>query len=120
MALRAWIGNRVFVRVRWTDEGESVRANHCCAQRGLNFWHVAGDTGTAFRVLVVMRVRRQRRFARTVRRLRAVAFEAKFLCGLAQLRVVARAMHVVAIEASHAVAVHHTLYEIVPLHAVLV
>ena len=49
-----------------------------------------------------------------------MAVQAEFLGRFAQLRVIVRAMHVVTAKAGHTATVHHTLYKIVPLHAVLV
>ena len=51
---------------------------------------------------------------------RAVAIQANLVHRLAQLRVISGAVHVVAIEARDAAAVHHALHEIVSLHAILV
>ena len=57
---------------------------------------------------------------RPVARAGLVAVQANFIDGLTELRVVVRAMHVVAIEAGYSTAVHYALREIVSLHAVLV
>jgi len=48
-----------------------------------------------------------------------VAFEASILRWLAQLRVITGAVYIVAVEASHTVAVHHALHIVISLHAVL-
>ena len=68
----------------------------------------------------MMRMLFERRRARPVPRAGAVAVQAKFIGRLAELRVVVRTVHIVAIETGDAAAVHHTLREIVSLHAVLV
>ena len=73
--------------------------------------------GTAGRV---MRVLRDRRRMRTVRRRRRVARQAEIANRLDQIRVVRRAVHVVAAEAGHAAAVYEALHEVVALHPVLV
>ena len=65
-----------------------------------------------------MRVLFESRCPRTVARAGLVAVEANLLDGLAELRVVVRAVDVVAIEAGYAAAVHDALHEIVSLHAV--
>lgn len=49
-----------------------------------------------------------------------MAIEANLGCRLDELRVVLRAMHIVAGKACKSAAVHHTLRKIVSLHAVLV
>ena len=49
-----------------------------------------------------------------------VAVQADLVRRLSQLRVIFRAMHVVAIEAGNSAAIHYALREIVTLHAVLV
>ena len=46
--------------------------------------------------------------------------QANLINWLSQLRVVVRAVHVVAIEAGYAAAVHHTLHKIITLHSVFV
>lgn len=58
--------------------------------------------------------------ARAIQRKRSMAIEAKFVRGFSQLRVVVRAMCVVAAEARDAATVHHALHEIISLHAILV
>ena len=49
-----------------------------------------------------------------------MTIEAEFIRGLAQLSIVGCAMNVVAVETSDTATVHHTLYEIIPLHPVFV
>ena len=58
--------------------------------------------------------------ARAVQRKRAMTIHAKLVRGFSQLRVIVRAMRIVATEASHPAPVHHALHEIIALHAVLV
>ena len=57
---------------------------------------------------------------RAVRRRWPVAIQAELIRGLSELRVVLRAVYVVAGSAGHAVPVHHALHEVVALHPVLV
>jgi hypothetical protein len=82
--------------------------------------HIARNAFAAGAVLLVMRVFFERSRAWPVRRLRAVAIQAKLLRGFAQLRIVCCSVNVVAVKAGDAARVHHTLHEIVALHAVLV
>ena len=49
-----------------------------------------------------------------------MAVQAELVYRLPQLRIVVRAVHIVAIEAGYSTAVHHALDEIVSLHAVFV
>ncbi len=49
-----------------------------------------------------------------------MTIQAKLVRGLSQLRVVACAVRIVAAKACNAAPVHHALYKIIPLHAVLV
>ena len=58
--------------------------------------------------------------ARAIQRKRSMAIEANFVRRLSQLRVVFRAVRVVAAEARYAATVHHALDEIISLHAILV
>src|SRR5579883_985187 len=67
-----------------------------------------------------MRMLRERRRPRPVRRHGAVAFQTKLVACGAKLRVVRRSVHVVTIEARHAAPVHYALHEVISLHAVLV
>jgi hypothetical protein len=60
------------------------------------------------------------RCPRSVARAGLVAVEANLINWLSQLRVVVRAVHVVAIEAGYAAAIHHALHKIITLHAVFV
>ncbi|MGB2667364.1 MAG: hypothetical protein WAK48_25410 [Candidatus Acidiferrum sp.] len=49
-----------------------------------------------------------------------MAVHAQLVPWFSQLRIVVRAMHIVATETGHAVAVHDALYKIISLHTVLV
>ena len=60
------------------------------------------------------------RDARTIRSVRCVTIETDRCRWLSELSVVLRAVHVVTRGARDAAAIHHTLDEIVALHAVLV
>ena len=67
-----------------------------------------------------MRVRRQRRLARTVPRTGSVTIQADLIRGFSQLRIITGPVHVVAIETGDTATVHDALHEIVSLHAILV
>src|SRR5579863_215102 len=100
---------------------EGVRANEGVRRTfGFNLRHVAGDTFAAGAALLVVSVFFDGGSARTVWRKRAVAIEAELLSGLTQLSVVCGAVNIVAIETGDPAGVHHALYEVVALHAVLV
>ena len=58
--------------------------------------------------------------ARTIQRQRAMTIQTELVRRLSQLCVVSRAMRIVAAEARHPASVHYALYEIIPLHAILV
>src|SRR5580692_2257264 len=58
--------------------------------------------------------------SRTVARAELVAVQANLIDRFAELYIVLRAVHVVAIETGYSAAVHHALDEIVSLHAVFV
>ena len=75
---------------------------------------VAGAAGS------VMRVRLDGGRVRAIGRVRAVAFQAHNVCGLHQIRIVLRAVDIVAAETAHAVGIHLAGHEIVALHPVLV
>src|SRR5579859_434021 len=81
---------------------------------------MASDALTARATALVMSVRLEGRRVRTVGGARAVAVETELVGRLAQLRIIVCTVNVVAGSAGHAVAVHHTLDEIVALHPVLV
>ena len=49
-----------------------------------------------------------------------MTIKAEFISGLAQLRVIRRAVNVVAIETRNAATVHHALHKVIALHPVLV
>ena len=92
---------------------------HVCNFRS-DFWHMAGDAATSRRSCFVMRVLFDCPGARAVQRKRSMAIEAKFVRRFSQLRVVVRAMRIVAAEACDTATVHHALHEIISLHAILV
>ena len=68
----------------------------------------------------MVRMFSERRCARTVPRAGPVAVQANLIRGLSQLRIVLRAVHIMAVKASDPAAVHHALCKIISLHAVLV
>lgn len=85
-----------------------------------NRGHVAGHALASGAAVLMVRVLFERRRSRTVGREWSVAFQAKLVGRLSQLRVIVCAMYIVAIEAGDAAPVHHALHEIVPLHPVFV
>jgi len=85
-----------------------------------DFRHVTADALISQTAGPVMRVFFDRSGTRTVRGLRAVAFQADDIRGLKQVRIIVGPMNVVATEAAYAMSVHHALHEVVSLHAVLV
>src|SRR5215475_3696347 len=102
-----WIWDLVFVGGRWIDEREGVRADFDVGNGGLDLGHVARDALAAGRARLVMRMFLEGGSARSIERHRAVAIEAKFVGRLAKLRVIFRAVRVVASETGDFVAVHH-------------
>ena len=117
---RAGIRNFIFVGHQWCDERKSVCSyldiRDCC----LDLWHVAGDTTSPRRAFLVVRVLFDGRGPRAIQGKWAVAIQAQVVGWFSQLRIVFRAMHVVATKTGHPTAVHHALNEIISLHPVLV
>jgi len=94
--------------------------NHCVGWTfRFNRRHVAGHALASGAAVFMVRVLFERRRSRPVGRERSVAFQAELVRGLSQLRVVVRAMYIVAIEAGDPAAVHDALDEIIALHPVL-
>ena len=102
------------------DEPERVAADVHVGDGLLDLRHVAGHAFAARAAALVMRVILERGRVRAVRRAGTMARRAQLRDGLDQVRVVRRAVNVVAAEARHALRVHHALDEVVALHAVLV
>ena len=82
--------------------------------------HVAGDAVATRAYRLVVCVLFQARGVRAIRRVRPMTTEAQFLCQLAQVRVVAGAVDIMAGGAGYAVAIYHALHKIITLHSVLV
>jgi hypothetical protein len=120
MARRAGIRSFIFVGHRWRYERKRVCSNLNIRNSRRNFRHMAGNAAATRRPLLVMRVLFDGGRARTIQGKRAVAIQAELVRRFSQLSVVIRAVHIVATKAGHAAPVHHTLYKIIPLHAVLV
>ena len=99
-----------------------MRAHLHIRQRRFNLGHMADNALAAGGARAVMGMLFERGRPRAIRRTRAVARKAELVLadGRAQLRVVGRAVNVVAAEARYAPPVHHALHEVVPLHAILV
>ena len=119
MADVARIRNLQCVALCRCDEAERVGAHVHVRDRLLNLGHVARDALAAGAAGLVVGVRFDRGRVRTVLCIGSVAVETDVLGRLPQNRVVLRAMHVVAAEASDASRVHQALHEIVALHPVL-
>jgi hypothetical protein len=81
---------------------------------------MAGDALAAGTAILVMSVFLQSCGARAVRRAGTMAIETNLAGWLAKLRVVVRAVNIVASSAGHAVPVHGAFNEVVALHSVLV
>lgn len=117
----AGVGDLVLLCGGRRNEFEGVRADESVRRAfGFDLRHVTSDAGAARAAFHVVRVFFDRRGARAIGRLRTVAIEAKLLGGLAQLRVIAGAVNVVAVETGDAARIHHALHKIVALHAVFV
>lgn len=120
VAGRARVGNFVFVRHRWSNEGKCVRADEGAGNGDLDFWHVTGHALASRRAFLVVSMFGKSCRTGTIPRVGAVAIEANFIRGLPQLRVIVRAMHIVAVKTGDAAAVHNALRKIISLHAILV
>src|SRR5713101_4561283 len=75
----ARIRNLVFVRHGRRAESECMRAHEHAGDRDLDLRHVTSYTGTTRRAVLVVRVLRKRRLARSVARTWPVAIEANFI-----------------------------------------
>ena len=82
--------------------------------------HVAGNALGSGAPSLVVRMLLQSGSARTIRPPGRVAIQANLIRRLAQLRIVLRAVHIVARSARNAVPVHHALRKVVALHPILV
>ena len=119
MAGCTWIWDFVLFRHGRVDEGKGVSAHLDICDCRFNLGHVARNALAPRRAVFVMRVLLQSSCPRTIERHRAVAIQAELLGRLSELRVVIRAVYVVATEAGNPVLVHHALHEIIPLHPIL-
>ena len=120
VAGRARVGNFVFVRHRWSNESKCVRADEGAGNSDLDFRHVTGHALASRGTFLMVSMFGKRRCTGTIPRIGAVAIQAKFIRGFAQLRVIVRAVYVVAVKAGDAAPVHDALRKIISLHAVLV
>lgn len=119
MASSARIRHLQLFRSRRRDEFERMGTDIDVGKRLLDFRHVAAYAliSGAARFVVGMGLNGGR--AGTVGRVRAVALKAQDVGGLQEIRIVFRAVHVMAAEAAHAMGVHQTGNEIIALHPVL-
>jgi hypothetical protein len=102
------------------DEFKCVAADVDVRDGLLDFRHVAVHAQAALAIGAVMRMGFEGCSAGAVGPAGNVARQAHGVGGFAEVRVVRRAVNVVATEAGDAVQVHFALHEIVALHAVLV
>ena len=119
VARGARIGNFIFVGHRWSDKSKRVRSHLNICHCRLNLWHVAGNTTTARRTPLVMRVIFNGGGAWAIQGHGAVTIHAKLVGWFSQLSVILASMYVVTAKASHAATVHHALNESVSLHSIL-
>ncbi len=119
MARRAWIRDFVLVRYSRVDEGKRMRPHFNICEGRLDLRHVARHALAPGRAVFVMRVLLQSSGSRPVERHRTVAIQAQLVGRPSQLRVVLCAVYVVATKAGDPPPVHHTLHEVIPLHAIL-
>ena len=116
-----WIWHFVLVCHLRPNEPKCVRVN-MGAWYALALYpgHVTCDALATGAPVLVMRVRFKSGLMRAVRRHRSVTVETELIRRLDQLRVIASAMHVVAIETGDSVVIHDALHEIISLHPVLI
>ena len=105
---------------RRIDEVEGVTTDVHVGDRLFDLRHVAGDALASWAAELVVRVFLDRVRVRPILRVRSVAREAHLIGRRTQLRLVGRAVDVVATEAGDAPVVHQALDEVVALHAVFV
>ena len=107
MARRAWVRNLVLTRHGGADETEGMRMHEGARNSfRLDVRHVARDTLASRAAFPVVRVLFEGGGARAIGRQRAVAVQAYLIDWLSELRVVRRAVRVVAIEAGDAATIH--------------
>jgi hypothetical protein len=82
--------------------------------------HVAGDALASRAAGPVMCMLLDRGGARAIWGERAMAIETEFVGGLSQLRVIVRAVNIMAGKTGYAARIHNALHEVVALHAVFV
>ena len=121
MTGRARVRDLVLVGHRWRDELERVTPHVDVGDLLFDLRHMAGHTlasGAAGRMMRVLLDGRD--VVRSVRGTRVVAGDAQVTGRFNQVRIVRRAMDVVAAEAGHTTAIHHALHEVIALHPILV
>jgi len=118
MTRSAGIGDFIFVGHRRGNEGKGVRAHFDVRDGRGDFRHVAGDATAARGAFLVMGMIFESRGARAIHGERRVALQTELVGGLAKLRVVFGAVHVVAAKTGDSAAVHDALHKIISLHAI--
>lgn len=116
----AGVGNLQRITHCRSDKMKGVAANIHIAERLGDFGHVAGDALAPLAVRCVMRMCGNGGGVRPIGGVWTVTVEAQLTGRLAQVRGIARAMHVVARETRHPVHIHQAGDEIISLHPVLV
>lgn len=119
MAYRARIRNLEPLSLGRRDELEGVAPDVHVGELLRDLRHVAANAFVSWAPWLVVRVRLNARGARSVRRMWAVTVETQHIRWFQQIGIILRAMHIVAAEAAHAVGIHHALYKVIPLHAIL-
>ena len=121
VAGRAWIWDPVLVRHLRSDEAECVgvheRGRH---PLGFNRRHVTRHTSAPRASSLVMRMFFERGRVGAIGSRRSMTIQANLIRWLSELRVVGRAMHVMARGASDPMPIHDALGEVVSLHPIFV
>lgn len=118
---RAGIRHLQVGRILRCDEFERVRPDVHVSELSFDFRHVARNAfvSRAAGFVVSMRLKRCHSM-RAIRRFRPMAFETEDVPRLEEVRIVVRAMNVVATEAGYPAGVHDALDEVVSLHSIFV
>ena len=117
----ARIWNLVFFCHRRRNELEGMRTDEGARHAlGFDLRHVAGYAPAAGTAVFVVGVFLETRGVRAIGRRGAMTIQAERVHRFSELRIVLRAMHIVAGRACDAVLIHDALHEVIPLHPVLV
>lgn len=119
MTKRARIRNLVRSGHRRRNEAEGVAAHVLICKRLFNLRHMACNAFPAGTARFMVRMFFNGARVRSVRRTRAMAFEAHHVSRFDQQRRILSAMDIMATETLYSTRVHHALDKIIALHAVL-